>query len=98
MLLTFNSFVLLFLTTICRDIEVNSLLQYVVNQLNSGESLDLLVLKELLTTMTGVQAVFDVSDGQLDALAGSETLRNEVITQVCSSLYYIYLSSMLPIK
>lgn len=30
----------------------------------------------------GHQAVFDVSEGQLDALAGSDTLRAEVITQV----------------
>lgn len=32
--------------------------------------------------MQGHQAVFDVSEGQLDALAGSDTLRAEVITQV----------------
>ena len=114
-----------------------ALLQYVVNQLKSSESLDLLVLKEMVQTMTvraqsatgraaarparlcrckaaavldgctvacpaatlcathtparlpavppaclqGHQAVFDVSEFQLDALAGSDTLKAEVITQ-----------------
>ena len=31
--------------------------------------------------MQGIQAVFEVSDTQLDALAGSEVLRTEVVTQ-----------------
>lgn len=118
-----------------------ALLQYVANQLKSSESLDLLVLKEMVQTMTvrapegggggqggagggefgrhgsrrpppdlappdpalgqltmlpacaptpitpslqslqGHQAVFDVSEGLLDALAGSDTLIAEVVTQ-----------------
>lgn len=33
------------------------------------------------TSKQGYQAVFDVSEGQLDALAGSDTLKAEVITQ-----------------
>lgn len=125
----------------CRQVELAALLQYVANQLKGTESLDLLVLKEILATMTvrishhvqspcsviacdyivaslelpaahlshglscsnatstsptefsssfplslvpplqGIQAVFDVSEFQLDALAGSETLRTEVVTQ-----------------
>lgn len=36
----------------CRDVELVALLQYLANQLKSSESLDLLVLKEILTTMT----------------------------------------------
>ena len=35
-----------------REVEVVALLQYVVNQLKSSESLDLLVLKEMVQTMT----------------------------------------------
>jgi hypothetical protein len=34
------------------EVEVVSLLQYVANQLKSSESLDLLVLKEMVQTMT----------------------------------------------
>lgn len=36
----------------CSEVEVNALLQYVANQLKSSESLDLLVLKEMVQTMT----------------------------------------------
>jgi len=36
----------------------------------------------LLPLLQGHQAVFDVSEHQLDALAGSDTLKAEVITQV----------------
>ncbi|GAB4813521.1 hypothetical protein N2152v2_000567, partial [Parachlorella kessleri] len=63
------------------EVELSALLQYVANQLKATESLDLLVLREILFTMTGIQAVFEVSDTQLDALAGSEALRTEVVTQ-----------------
>jgi len=34
------------------EVEVTALLQYVANQLKSSESLDLLVLKEMVQTMT----------------------------------------------
>lgn len=40
------------LTEPCSEVEVNALLQYVANQLKSSESLDLLVLKEMVQTMT----------------------------------------------
>ena len=111
----------------CRQVEVVALLQYVANQLKCCESLDLLLLKEMVQTMTvrgkgdrplpqhnfvvlplpvqqymrgcqcvsylfcmhcchrgvqGHQAVFEVSEPQLDALAGSDTLAAVVITQV----------------
>jgi THO complex subunit 2 len=62
-------------------VEVAALLQYVANQLKGCEGLDLLVLKEIVGTMTGVRAVFEVSGAQLDALAGSETLIHEAVTQ-----------------
>lgn len=61
------------------DIEVNALLQYLANQLKESESLDLLVLKEMITTMTGIQSIFDISEPQMDALAGSRTLQIEAI-------------------
>jgi THO complex subunit 2 len=62
-------------------VELVALLQYVANQLQATESLDLVVLQEVVVAMTGVRAVFDVSDSQLDALAGSDTLRAAVVTQ-----------------
>lgn len=60
-------------------VEVTALAQYVANQLKGCESLDILVLWEIVATMAGVAPVFEVSDGQLDALAGSETLISQVI-------------------
>ena len=60
-------------------IEVTALAQYVANQLKGCESLDILVLWEIVATMTGVAPVFEVSDSQLDALAGSETLIAQVV-------------------
>ncbi len=60
-------------------VEVTALAQYIANQLKGCESLDILVLWELIATMTGVAPVFEVSDGQLDALSGSETLINQII-------------------
>lgn len=61
-------------------IEVTAIAQYVANQLKSSESLDLLVLWELVSCMTGIAPVFDISDSQLDALAGSETLLAQVVS------------------
>jgi THO complex subunit 2 len=61
------------------SVEVTALAQYIANQLKGCESLDILVLWELIATMTGVAPVFEVSDGQLDALSGSETLIGQII-------------------
>jgi THO complex subunit 2 len=51
------------------------LLQYLVNTLKDNQSLDLLVLKELITRMTGKESLEDMSDAQVEAMAGGETLR-----------------------
>jgi hypothetical protein len=37
--------------------EVNAILQYVADQLRANDAFDLLVLKELMTEMTGVHVV-----------------------------------------
>lgn len=67
--------------TFCSNIEVTALLQYIVNQLKGSESIDLLVLKEIISTMTRISPSVDVSNQQLDTLAGSDTLINYVIGQ-----------------
>ena len=58
-------------------IELAGIVQYVVNQLKTQKSFDLLVLKELIQRMAGIESVEDVSDQQLEALNGGETLRAE---------------------
>lgn len=42
-------------------------------------SLDLLILKEIVQKMAGVEASEEINAEQLDAMAGGELLRNEVI-------------------
>ena len=51
------------------------LVQYVANTLKECDPYDLLVLKELLTTMGGVPTVADLSEAQVEALAGGSVLR-----------------------
>ena len=51
----------------CSEVEVVALLQYVVNQLKSSESLDLLVLKEMVQTMTVRTAAAQPSQSQAPA-------------------------------
>ena len=60
-------------------IELSALLQYLVNTLKDNQSLDLLVLKELITRMTGSEALEDVSESQAQAMAGGDVLRSEAI-------------------
>ena len=60
-------------------IELVGLLQYITNTLKSGQSLQMLVLRDLVTKMAGIDTLEDLSADQLDAQAGGETLRNCVI-------------------
>jgi len=65
---------------ICKKygIELVPLLQYVANQLKAKQGLDLLLLKEVVQKMTGIEAAEDMTFEQLDAMAGGELLRGEV--------------------
>ena len=54
------------------------MLQYVANQLKAGKSFDLLVLKEVVQKMSGVEISEEVTTSQLEALSGGEMLRAEV--------------------
>lgn len=60
------------------NIELVPILQYVSNQLKSKQGLDLLLLKEIVQKMTGVEAAEEMTTEQLDAMAGGELLRSEV--------------------
>lgn len=57
------------------------ILQYLVNQLVSGNSKDLIVLRELISRMTAIEPFADLSDAQVLSLAGGRHLRNEVFQQ-----------------
>lgn len=60
----------------CGGMELRALCAYVVHQLKSGDSFDLLVLKELISQLTGINVVHDVSESDMDTLAGSDTLQS----------------------
>lgn len=55
------------------------ILQYVNQQLFRGNSTDLVILKELISTMGGVVSDVDFNDAQLRAMTGGEVLRREVL-------------------
>ncbi|XP_023289928.1 THO complex subunit 2 isoform X2 [Orussus abietinus] len=59
------------------NIELTGLLQYVANQLKAQKSLDLLILKEIVQKMAGIEAAEEMTTDQLDAMAGGDLLKNE---------------------
>ncbi|XP_037087592.1 THO complex subunit 2-like [Pollicipes pollicipes] len=59
------------------NLDLTGLMQYVANQLKSMKSLDLLILREVVQKMAGVEAVEDMTEEQLSAMAGGEMLRAE---------------------
>jgi len=58
-------------------VELKSLLQYLVNQLKKGVGIELVVLEELIQQMANVQYTENMTEEQVDAMAGSETLRQQ---------------------
>ncbi|EAT47141.1 AAEL001716-PA [Aedes aegypti] len=59
------------------NIELSGLLQYVANQLKAHKSLDLLILKEVVQKMTGIEAAEEMTAEQIGAMCGGELLRGE---------------------
>ena len=54
-------------------------LQYVANQLRRNNSVDLIVLQEIITSMAGIVSELNLNDNHLQALAGGEILRQRVL-------------------
>ncbi|XP_010271209.1 PREDICTED: THO complex subunit 2 isoform X2 [Nelumbo nucifera] len=57
------------------SMELRGLFQYLVNQLAKGKGIELVLLQELIQQMANVQYTENMTEEQLDAMAGSETLR-----------------------
>lgn len=57
------------------SMELRGLFQYLVNQLQKGNGIELVLLQELVQQMANVQYTENLTEEQLDAMAGSETLR-----------------------
>lgn len=60
------------------QVELQGLLLYLANRIKDSDSLDLLVLRELIAKMSGVEMIEELSPEQLEAQAGGRALRAEV--------------------
>ncbi|XP_066227917.1 THO complex subunit 2-like [Saccopteryx leptura] len=58
-------------------IDLAGLLQYVANQLKAGKSFDLLILKEVVQKMAGIEVTEEMTVEQLEAMTGGEQLKAE---------------------
>lgn len=52
-------------------------LEYVASQLKAGNSLDLVLLTDLIQKMTGIETLQAITDDRLEALMGGDVLRTE---------------------
>ncbi|KAJ2950525.1 hypothetical protein O0L34_g8768 [Tuta absoluta] len=59
------------------NIELTALLQFVANRLKAQQSQDLLILKEIVQKMAGIEAAEEMTPEQLEAMAGGELLKGE---------------------
>ncbi|KAJ8298480.1 hypothetical protein KUTeg_025011 [Tegillarca granosa] len=68
-----------FTGSICKkySVELAGIMQYVANQLKAGKSFDLLLLREVVQKMAGIEISEEITDDQLEAMAGGELLRQE---------------------
>ncbi|XP_068227072.1 THO complex subunit 2 isoform X2 [Palaemon carinicauda] len=57
--------------------DLGGILQFVANQLKCEKSIDLLILREIVQKMGGIDTLEDLTSEQLDAMCGGELLRRE---------------------
>ena len=58
-----------------KEVETKAIAQYVLNQLKCDQTVDLVVLRRLLKETDGVMHVDDISDNQVEMLAGGNMLK-----------------------
>ncbi|KAL4230734.1 THO complex subunit 2 [Mactra antiquata] len=68
-----------FAGSICKKYQVDlaGLMQYVTNQLKAGKSIDLLLMREIVQKMSGIEISEEITMDQLEAMSGGELLRQE---------------------
>lgn len=59
--------------------ELYPVLSYVAHQLQSGQTSEIVVLRELIWKMAGIQPLPSLSEGQIAAMAGGPILRIEAV-------------------
>ncbi|KAI1323198.1 hypothetical protein F5Y16DRAFT_352117 [Xylariaceae sp. FL0255] len=70
-----------------QNVDPTPVLQYVNNQVAQGNSTDLVILRELITSMAGIVPDIDFTDSQLSALSGGELLRRQTLTNLGDKRY-----------
>ncbi|KAJ3562377.1 hypothetical protein NPX13_g8589 [Xylaria arbuscula] len=69
------------------NVDPTPVIQYVNEQVAHGNSTDLVILRELITSMAGIVPDVDFTDGQLSALSGGELLRRQTLTGLGDKRY-----------
>ncbi|KAI0426118.1 transcription factor/nuclear export subunit protein 2-domain-containing protein [Xylaria sp. FL1042] len=69
------------------NVDPTPVVQYVNEQVAHGNSTDLVILKELITSMAGIVPDVDFTDAQLSALSGGELLRRQTLTGLGDKRY-----------
>jgi THO complex subunit 2 len=59
--------------------DLSPVLKYIVHQLYSGQTTEIVVLRELIWKMAGIEPLPDLSDSQILSMAGGPTLRVEAV-------------------
>lgn len=62
--------------------ELVSLLKYIVHQLQGGQVTDIVIFRELMWKMAGIEPLPSLSDSQVAAMAGGPALRIEAVASV----------------
>lgn len=58
-------------------VDFTGFLEYISHQLKAGNSLDLVLLTDLIQKMTGIETIQTITDDRLEALMGGDLLRTE---------------------
>lgn len=59
--------------------DLTPLLKYIVHQLHNGQTTEIVVLRELIWKMAGIEPLPSLSDSQVIAMAGGPLLRIEAV-------------------
>ncbi|KAL6309570.1 transcription factor/nuclear export subunit protein 2-domain-containing protein [Sparassis latifolia] len=59
--------------------DLNPLLKYIVHQLHGGQTTEIVVLRELISKMAGIEPLPGMTDSQITAMAGGPVLRIEAV-------------------
>jgi THO complex subunit 2 len=66
-------------------IDCKPIVRYIANQLKAGNSKDLIILREIVSAMTGIDPLANLSDNQVASLSGGPTLQAEAIHPTVAS-------------